>query len=120
MQTTVVAFAVFLVLTVSCARASAQEAAPDQPSRTHTGKLAGKITDDSGKAVNDATAVLTDSETRDAVSAKSDGKGKYEFAKLFPGSYSVRAEKENRKSDAVELKISNGNTTTVDLKLTSQ
>jgi uncharacterized GH25 family protein len=114
------ALAVFLAFTMFCARAGAQAASPDQPSQIHTGKLAGKVIDDSGKGVKGATVVLTDSETRDELSTKSKRAGKYEFAQLFPGTYKVRAEKENRKSEPIELKIRNANTATADLKLTRQ
>jgi hypothetical protein len=119
-QARILTVAAFLALALGQAQVAAQQASPDKPSSTHTGKLKGKVTDHSGKAAEGVTVVLTDSGTRESASAKTDRKGKYLFRDLFPGSYSLRAEKENLKSDSVPVTIANAKTRTANLKLSSQ
>jgi hypothetical protein len=94
-------------------------AAPDQPSRAHTGKLIGVVTDKAGKPSEGATVTLTDNSTREELSTTSNGSGRYEFSDLFPGAYTVQAKNSSQKSDAVQTKVTS-HSTTVNLQLTHE
>jgi hypothetical protein len=95
-------------------------ASPDKPSKTHTGKLQGRITNTSGEAVKDATIVLTDTSTREENRTKTDGEGTYKFNGLFPGSYRVSAEAKGYKPSFAETLIKNDSLATVDLHLANE
>jgi protocatechuate 3,4-dioxygenase beta subunit len=90
------------------------------PNRTHTGSLTGKVIDESGKAVVGAKVILTDSITQESSSASSGKTGKYMFSKLFPGAYTIHAEKNTLKSDLRDIKVNNENVATEDFVITTK
>ena len=94
-------------------------ATPDQPSRAHTGKLIGVVTDKAGKPSEGATVTLTDNSTREELSTVSNGSGNYQFSDLFPGAYTVQAKNSSQKSNAVQTKVTS-HSTTVNLQLTNE
>jgi Carboxypeptidase regulatory-like domain len=54
-----------------------------------TGRLSGAITDSSGSAVASATVALTNSQTSQKRSTKTDQQGRFVFTELLPGTFSV-------------------------------
>jgi hypothetical protein len=54
-----------------------------------TGRLSGTITDSSGSAIGSATVQLTNSQTAQKRSAKTDEQGRFIFTELLPGTFSV-------------------------------
>jgi Carboxypeptidase regulatory-like domain len=57
-----------------------------------TSAIVGQVTDATGAAIPDATITITSRETGLQRSAKTDREGRFNFAQLKPGAYSVRAE----------------------------
>lgn len=91
------------------------QAVPPEPRREHTGSVVGKVVDASQKAVSGATVVLKDLVTEDSSVSTSDKEGEYGFTKLFPGEYTVQAEKDGSRSDAARVKVNNGSVFRQDL-----
>lgn len=91
------------------------QAAPDKPSRKHTGVLSVEVKEASAKPVASAKVTLTDSVTGEKTYGDTDDKGQCKLSGLFPGTYEVQAEKGDSKSDSQGIKISNDATTTVKL-----
>lgn len=119
-----VALAISAVLLITLALQSKPKnqaaASPDKASGTHTGKLQGRITGSSGRALKGATVILTDTTTREENRTTTDKKGAYTFSALFPGQYLVRAEAKGYKPSSEETRIQNGSAATVNLKLTNE
>lgn len=97
-----------------------KQAAPEKPNRVHTGSVVGQVVDGSGKRVAAAKVILTDSATMETSSQTTDKHGKYKFAGLFPGVYSIQAKKHNMESDSQDLKVSNEQSATAKLVLSSK
>ncbi len=57
------------------------------------GTIAGTVTDSSGAAIADANVTLTNMDTSESHSMKSDASGNYTFVNILPGRYKVEAEK---------------------------
>lgn len=116
------AVCVFLVLALPSHSALDKQAAsaPDNTSKTHTGKLQGRITDTSGRALKHATVILKDNVTNDEIRATTNKKGTYQFSSLFPGTYTVRAEAKGHKPSSEEARIQNGSVATVNLQLNNE
>jgi hypothetical protein len=60
--------------------------------RSETGALHGVVFDPNGALLPDVTVTLTNSETRQIVSALSDGEGAYRFTNVEVGTYSIKFE----------------------------
>src|SRR5450755_4361322 len=54
------------------------------------GSLVGTVTDPSGGVIPNATVMATDSQTASTRDEKTDGSGRYSFANLNPGRYSIK------------------------------
>jgi hypothetical protein len=94
--------------------------APNITDQKHTGSVAGRVVNESGKPVVSAKIVLKDSVTQELTSASADRDGKYTFGKLFPGNYSVQAEKEDSKSPSRDVRVVNDDVTNADLVITAK
>ena len=57
-----------------------------------TGSIQGTVTDSSGAVVEDASVVITNKATGQAISRATSGGGVYSSGALTPGSYDVRVE----------------------------
>ena len=57
------------------------------------GSILGTVTDSTGAVIPDATVTLTNLETRETRTSRSDSNGNYQFPNLLPGAYSVVFEK---------------------------
>jgi hypothetical protein len=81
---------------------------PERPDRGH-GSISGVVTDETGKRVGSATVELRDPVTEEKPAAViTNEEGSYTFGDLLPGDYEIRAKKEGKESDPVNLKVSNG------------
>lgn len=88
---------------------------PGNPDQSHTGSVAGRVTDKSGQPVVGATVVLQDSVTEESSATTSGEQGVYRFTALFPGGYTVQAEKNGLRSDKTPVKVDNGKASRQDL-----
>lgn len=88
---------------------------PGNPDQSHTGSVAGRVTDKSGQPVVGASLVLQDSVTEDSWATTSGEQGVYKFTALFPGAYTIQAEKNGRQSEKTPVKVDNGKASRQDL-----
>src|SRR5690348_12001398 len=96
-----------LVLAIS---ASAQNA--------NTGTVFGVITDPSGAVIPSATVTLHDVATGQERTATTNEVGRYNFASVNPGNYSIKATAAGFRSTASSVTVEVGKSFTVDLALT--
>jgi hypothetical protein len=62
------------------------------PAQTITGSISGAVTDSSGGMIPGATVTLSSEKTGQTRSANTNGEGRFNFAALQPGAYSVKVE----------------------------
>src|SRR5258708_13149195 len=83
-----------------------------------TGQIDGTVTDKSGGAIAGATVTLTDSQTNIARTATSNDSGRYVFASVAPGVYSLTINKTGfRVAKFSEQEIQVGSTKTLNVTM---
>jgi hypothetical protein len=78
-----------LMLVVSLLAGAAQAKA-----QTITGSISGAVTDSTGSVIPAATVTLASEKTRQTRTAATNGEGRFNFAALQPGSYSLKVEQQ--------------------------
>lgn len=82
-----------------------------------TGSIQGTVTDSTGAVVEDASVVITNKATGQAISRATSGGGVYSSGALTPASYDVRVEAKGFNSAHLSLTVQVGNTATGNVKL---
>lgn len=96
------------VLTRTVQSSGDTQLSPDKPERKH-GSVTGMVVDELGKPVSSTSVELTDTVTEEPpASTTTNGEGKYGFAGLLPGVYTIRAKKDGTESGPVSVKVGDG------------
>jgi len=64
------------------------------PAQTVTGTISGTVTDSSGAIISGATARLTNEQTRNVRTGTSNEDGRFSFAAIQPGTYTIKIEQQ--------------------------
>ncbi|HYL09280.1 MAG TPA: carboxypeptidase-like regulatory domain-containing protein [Candidatus Acidoferrales bacterium] len=67
--------------------------------------ISGKVKNQKGKPAVAATVTLRDTVTGEQRSTKTDKRGRYSFAKVFPGEYSLSASLQDKKSPSKDISV---------------
>lgn len=84
---------------------------------TPDSRVSGKVTDIHGKAAPGAIVTLRDVVSGEKTTATADKQGKYLFAKVFPGDYSLSASFKDRQSEAQNISLGHGEKLQKDLNI---
>ncbi|MFL6315037.1 MAG: carboxypeptidase-like regulatory domain-containing protein [Terriglobales bacterium] len=104
------------ILGVLCISAKGQAAGGPVHS-TSDSKISGKVTDLHGKVAPGAIVTLRDVVTEEKTTATADKHGKYLFASVFPGEYSLSASFKNKESDSQSISLGHREKLQKDLKI---
>jgi hypothetical protein len=112
------ALVLICVLGVFCIPANArpQDANGGRPI-TPDSQVSGKVTAVHGKAATGAIVTLQNTQTGLKMTAKADKHGKYLFAKVVPGDYSLSASLKNKESDSQTISLDHLDKLQKDLKI---
>jgi hypothetical protein len=84
---------------------------------TPDSRVSGKVTTVHGKAAPGAIVTLQNTQTGLKMTAKTDKHGKYLFAKVVPGDYSLSASFKNKESEAQTISLDHRDKVQKDLKI---
>jgi hypothetical protein len=84
---------------------------------TPDSQVSGKVTALHGKAAPGAIVTLQNTQTGLKMTAKTDKHGKYLFAKVVPGDYSLSASLKNKESEAQTISLDHRDKVQKDLKI---
>lgn len=112
------ALVLICVLAVLCTSANAtlQDANGGRPI-TPDSQVSGKVTAANGKAAPGAIVTLQDALTGRKMTSKADKHGKYVFAKVPPGDYSLSANLANKESETENISLSHRDKLQKNLKI---
>jgi hypothetical protein len=106
----------FLGVLFTPEKARAQDASGGKPI-TPDSQVSGKVTTGHGKTAQGAIVTLQDAVTGNKMTAKADKHGKYVFAKVPPGDYSLSASMNNKESEAQNISLAHRDKLQKDLKI---